>query len=97
MVTEQAWKALAAVKDAVWKNPFAWPGGYTIAIYINGDRCCNKCMRENWASVTDLILHSWRAPEVCIGVHWEGSPDYCADCGEVLEAEYGDPWAEDED
>ena len=99
LATSEAWRKLAEVKRIVWKEPYAWPGGYDIAIYIDGDRCCNACMRDNWLYIVDTVLHgnsSWgRRGEVLTGVHWEGPSDYCEHCNGELPSEYGDPDSED--
>ena len=68
---------------------YAWPGGYQIN-YLEGptnDVLCWQCARETLLEGTDCPLTAF--------IHWEGVPDYCAICNCELEAEYGDPEAEE--
>jgi hypothetical protein len=87
---------IAELKHAL-RNPFAFPGGYTLAFYCwDGERLCPKCVRAEFKQVvrekaTPLprSYHQWRVDY--IDVHWEGPPDFCAHCNVELPSEYGDP------
>lgn len=57
-------------------------GSYPI-IYLteSGDVVCNVCASNDNTS----------DPVVNMGVHWEGKPETCADCGKEIESAYGVP------
>lgn len=89
-------RQLELVKQAkAWlKNQIAWPGGYTIGLYLlGGDRICKDCALDNWASIVHSTLYDERDGWAIMGldVHWEGGPEFC-DCGEMFDSEYGNPW-----
>jgi len=68
---------------------YAWPGGYPI-FYL--DRCntvmCPKCAIafEEGTAAKD---YPYLAPAAA-GVHWEGAPIQCNDCGGEIESAYGE-------
>jgi hypothetical protein len=58
---------------------YAWPGGYPI-IYVTDDAdilCADCAAKEGDKFLADI--------------HYEGPPEYCADCGKEIESAYGDP------
>ena len=77
--------------------PYAWPGGYQIVYYFaDGEACCADC--ANGENDSDATLDpnetgGWRLD--FYGVHWEGPPEFCAQCNKELPSEYGDPEAPD--
>ena len=76
------------------RHPFAWPGGYDLAIYLSdGERICHKCARENYRQIISSTRNKeqdgWAFGKV--SVHWEGPPEFCVQCGDEQESEYGDP------
>lgn len=70
---------------------YAWPGAYPM-IYVDlsgpgdyghyGDVLCATCAWR--AIVTDDT-------PMASDVHYEGPPEYCADCGIAIPSAYGDP------
>lgn len=61
---------------------YAWPGGYPILYLANGHEViCPKCAND-----LDKQLRLTGS-----GVHWEGPPDECEECGAEIESAYGDP------
>lgn len=76
------------------RNPFAWPGGYTVtAIMDDGEVLCHDCLKENFReilqSTKDDSRDGWTFAGA--GVMWEGPPMYCAHCNKEMSTEYGDP------
>ena len=63
---------------------YAWPGGYPL-MYLDADGmllcpdCANKDPDE-W----------YTRPIADVGVHWEGPPEQCEDCGQLVASAYGE-------
>lgn len=75
------------------KNRFAY-GGYELGCYTkDGFRLCRDCVLDHWASIVNSTLHNvndgWGI--MSLDAYWEGSQEYCDDCGHIFESEYGDP------
>jgi len=87
-----------ALKQVI-RNPYAWPGGYQIAVYLtDGERLCVDCCKEHFRSIVDSTNHNYRdgwAVE-CTSIYWEGPDEYCAHCNKAMASEYGDPNAEEQ-
>lgn len=62
-------------------------GGYTLAMFIDGDYVCPSCAGR--MSYTDR-----QYTDGTIDVYYEG-PDLTCDCGAILESAYGDPELEE--
>ena len=64
---------------------YVWPGGYPV-IYVDrgGDVMCADCARTTLRDYPE----TW---PVIAGVHWEGPPEYCSDCGITIASAYGNP------
>jgi hypothetical protein len=80
--------------DEYKKNPYAWPGGYTLlALMGDGEVLCHHCV-VNESEVHDMstTYPEWNDPawkfEDCF-IHWEGDPLFCAHCNKELPSEYG--------
>jgi len=73
------------------KQPICFPGGYQIALYIDGARCCADCLLSDWEYLIDRMHPSayGRAPEIVLGVYWEGDLEFCNTCTTSFESEYG--------
>lgn len=76
------------------RQPYAWPGGYTLTAYcVDGEPLCPACVKANLRAIMEETVKpcdpSWRI--MMIDVHWEGPDEYCAHCNAVLPSEYGDP------
>ena len=75
----------------VARNPFAWPGGYPVALLVNdGELLCHTCVKENYrqilTSTRDRDNNGWTALSFMI---LEGmAKDYgftdCANCGKTI-------------
>lgn len=81
------------LKDAL-RTPYAFPGGYTKAIYLaDGERICPECARENYRQIAestrDVNQDGWALGGV--DIYWEGPPEHCVNCDKALASEYGDP------
>ena len=78
--------------EPVELDVYAWPGGYQMMYYINGNPVCPKCimkvLREEHFTGSDGILRD---------VFYEGAPENCTECGEEIESAYGDPDADEDD
>ena len=78
--------------EPVELDAYAWPGGYQIMYYVDGDPVCPKCimevLRETYLTGREEILRD---------VFYEGAPETCSHCGEEIESAYGDPGEPDED
>jgi hypothetical protein len=61
---------------------YTWPGCYPI-VYLteSGLTICPTCAGES--DTSDPVAGS--------GVHWEGEPLQCEDCGKDIESAYGIP------
>mgnify|MGYP003629608682 FL=1 len=79
------------------RKPYAWPGGYTIALYLSdGERICAPCARDEWRLIVGDTIDgygSWQAGFA--GVYWEGPSQLCCHCNEPQDSEYGDPDADE--
>lgn len=92
--------ALTRTLRETLREPYAWPGGYTKAIYLaDGERICPKCARENYhrisQSTREQARDGWAL--LCIEAYWEGPPEHCVECNIEMPSEYGDPEAKGED
>ena len=69
---------------------YAWPGGYPI-LYLDCEDnvMCPACAQEALAGGGMIPLAYF--------VHYEGAPEYCSDCNEMVESAYGDPDEEKSD
>ena len=69
----------------------AWPGCYGI-VYLDraNNTLCPNCARESETEVAQGFRGDEQEP-LAYFVHWEGEPLTCAECNELLEAEYGNP------
>lgn len=82
------------IKEAI-RNPYAWPGGYTMRLYMTDGEClCRSCALANLpelyrAAIAGNPRDSWAI--MAHDVHWEGPADHCVQCNGVLPSEYGDP------
>lgn len=82
------------IKEAL-RNPYAWPGGYTMRLCMADGEClCRSCALANLpelyrAAIAGNPRDSWAI--MAHDVRWEGPADYCAHCGGILPSEYGDP------
>ena len=79
------------------RQPYAWPGGYPLVLVMHdGETVCAKCARDNYRLISAATRHHARDGWEAAGVqpHYEGAPEYCANCNEATEAAYGDPDAE---
>lgn len=83
------------------REPFAWPGGYPMALVMNdGETLCYQCARENAREILTEI-HAVLASGSAAGdsgwipagwdVLLEGPAEICAHCGREIETAYGDP------
>jgi hypothetical protein len=79
---------------------YAWPGGYPI-LYLDGHNeslcpdCANAGEQEAKELGSDYI--DTRDLPVTMYIHYEGPPEFCAECNKQTESAYGDPDAEEED
>jgi hypothetical protein len=71
---------------------YAWPGGYQMLYYVDGDAVCPKCimevLRETYMTGSEDILRD---------IFYEGAPEVCSHCNEEVESAYGDPDAPEEE
>jgi len=88
-------KPLHLFKQAL-RKPFAWPGGYEIALYFTGgERICRDCCREEWREICYDTLHGYGQYQAGFaGVYWEGPAQHCVQCNKEMPSEYGDPEGE---
>lgn len=65
-----------------------WPGGYPLYYVTEADglQICPDC-----ANKTDTS-----DPAEYAGIHYEGQPIVCEDCGAAIESAYGDPDEDEE-
>ena len=74
-------------------GPFAWPGGYTMALQTSdGAALCFDCGRAEARSIIRAIRDRSRDGWRVIGskVHWEGPDEECAHCGRGIPSAYGE-------
>lgn len=69
-------------------HPCACPGGYAVLIWTVEGPYCADCLRNDLANILSGGK-DW-AP-VGVEAYWEGPPIPCSHCGCLLESEYGDP------
>jgi len=90
-------KELQEFKTVI-RAPYAWPGGYEIALYFkDGERICVSCAKDNWKEIVDDTQNGWGQWQAGFtGVHWEGPADFCCQCNKEMPTEYGEdiqtPW-----
>ena len=87
---------LANVKSAI-RMPYAWPGGYPLAVLMSDGEClCVKCAHSEFRLIADSTIRNardgWRA--MASDINWEDSSLYCAHCNEPIESAYGDDESE---
>lgn len=75
---------LNEIRDSEGNLPaHAWPGGYPM-YYL--DKCdntiCPRCANRDVDDSQAVVAY---------GIHWEGGPITCDDCGDLIESAYGDP------
>ncbi len=65
---------------------YAWPGGYQMIYFIDGDAVCPKCimevLRETYMTGREQISRD---------IFCEGPSEICSECGEKIKSAYGDP------
>lgn len=89
---------LIRVREAI-RNPYAWPGGYPIyTVLYDGELLCATCARSNYRLISEQTRHTdlncgWAA--LGAEIYWEGPPEPCAHCGQMLESAYDAPNATD--
>lgn len=81
------------------EEPFVFPGGYKqVLLMSDGALLCHSCTKAEWQYVRDATLDQddsgWCANAVT--VYWEGPAEHCAHCGSDIEAEYGNPYEDEE-
>jgi hypothetical protein len=91
--TVTGWKCPDCARPVAhdWRIPggaldaYAWPGGYPI-IYLdsNGETLCAKCAEADRDDPDTKPMQGR-------GIHWEGAPEHCAECGEEIPSAYGEP------
>ena len=66
-------------------DAYAWPGGYPV-IYLDscGEVLCAACAEVDRDDPDTKPLQG-------CGVHWEGAPEYCAECNVEIPSAYGEP------
>lgn len=91
-------KNTAELKQFIRSNGFAWPGGYPCALMMADSEVIDaQSAKENFKS----IVRAWRdgksnnGPDkqwqpVCVFIHWEGEPLYCAHSGREIPSAYGE-------
>ena len=75
------------------RQPYAWPGGYPLVLVMrDGETVCAKCARENYRLISSATRTNDRSGWEAAGVqpHYEGSPEYCANCNAATESAYGE-------
>ena len=65
---------------------YAWPGGYTIIFQDQGEILCAECAKKSYLS-RDYDIDQG----IYSGIYYEGPSEYCYECGEEIQASYGDP------
>ncbi len=85
---------LHQVKAAI-REPYAWPGGYPVAILMaDGDCLCPGCARENFRAIVGSTLRrnlerdGWEAAGS--EINWEDADMTCAHCGDLIPSAYGE-------
>lgn len=72
------------------RQPYSWPGGYPIQMFLYDGCICHKCVRDNFRCIiTDTKNRRGAWNVVFIDVLWEGHHN-CVVCGEKVETAYGD-------
>ncbi len=74
-------KITLAIKAAI-RSPYAWPGGYQLAIVMNdGAAICPDCARKEWKQIVHDTLKGWSTgwDAALVSVLWEGE-NHCANC-----------------
>lgn len=70
---------------------YAWPGGYPIVYYLTDLAClCPACANGGNGSKASETSddEQWRI--VAQDIFYEGAPEACDHCGELMESAYGD-------
>jgi len=88
------WKDACSAARYVARNPYAFPGGYNVALVMtDGGLLCSACVKENYRLVMQDTRYDygdtgWRAAAaMCMDID---GPDYCDNCGKQLAAYYND-------
>lgn len=87
----EAWSVYRAAPGAPERlEPYAWPGGYVLLYTIETEHetieLCPRCA-ANEEPLAAVVQQG----------HQEGPPFICEGCNAIIESDYGDPDAEDED
>ena len=73
-------------------------GSYPLTYYTREfESLCSDCATTDyfeWLYSLNTCEGWQHDPPVYVDVHWEGPAENCAGCNKVMEAAYGDPWAE---
>ena len=83
-------KAFDPIRDEDSKLPaFAWPGGYPV-LYLDreNETLCPTCANTEDQTPDAEPLTGWF-------IHYEGPPEFCAECNGQTESAYGDPDSSD--
>jgi len=68
----------------------AWLGGYEIHYYAtDGGVLCHQCTNTDRCREADDDPDDTQYHLIGGGVHWEGEPIPCEDCGRNIVSEYG--------
>jgi hypothetical protein len=86
--------------QALREGSFTSLGSYPLAFLLSdGATMCPACAKKNCGRIARAIRdnerNGWRA--VAIFIHYEGPPEDCCECNEMIDSAYGDPEAEAED
>lgn len=83
---------LTAMRDAI-RNPYTWPGGYPVHIYLSDGECiCADCARLNYRRISESTRSNNHDGWAVLGIEvfWEGPPEYCVQCNKEMESAYGE-------
>ena len=79
----------------VAREQYAWPGGYELSLFIDGDQLCSECVREEYGSLySDIVFWDNSRMETAIdaGCNIDPGTCYCSNCNKDLSS-----YAEDSD
>ena len=81
---------MARIKNENGKlDAIAFPGGYSV-LYVCKDASivCADCANTRLSEGAE----AWEGEEPTAAfLHWEGPPEFCANCNAEITSEYGDP------
>lgn len=77
----------AEFRASLRAGPYAWPGGYPVALMCDdGGVLCYSCARENASLIMDEIRHSYSSGWKVVGAFIVDEPCHCDHCGvDILE------------